>query len=262
MPEGEKVDKKTERLTVATLNIEWFGKAGYEKDNTALFSQMEGCDLVGVQEITDPSLFQKDASDFLGKEWNFVATDYPMQKVGLLYNSLRLKSLLFKTCDEVDVGKRVRPALLGEFQLIETGLLIGVLVVHLKSGKKKKDIRIRRTQWKELTWIIKELCADMCMLLLGDVNCYNGRGENLEELKPFIKATGFVLITAGHEYTMTKRCGGRVDHILISPTLAPHLEGVSVGGACRPDCAIHVEESNIYWATVSDHCMVSAAFAA
>ncbi len=253
------MEKKTEGLTVTTLNIEWFGKAGYEKDNMALFSEMEGCDVAGVQEITDPGLFQKDATYFLGEEWKFVATKYPSQKVGLLYNGLRVKSLGFKTYDEVDVGRRVRPALLGEFEFTETGLLFEVLVVHLKSGKKKKDMNTRRMQWKVLTRIIKELAADKRMLLLGDMNCFSGRGENLEELKSFVKATRFVLATAGDAYTMTEKYGSRVDHILVSPALVPHFKGVSVGGACRLDCKSHEDDYN-YWSTVSDHCPVSATF--
>lgn len=254
------MEGKTEVLTVTTLNIEWFGKAGYEKDKTALFNEIEGCDVAGVQEITDPGLFQKDAIAFLGKEWSFVATEYPSQKVGLLYNSLRVKSLGFKRYDEVDVGRRVRPALFGRFEFIETGLFFDLLVVHLKSGKKKKDINIRRTQWKVLCGIVKGLSNDQNILLLGDMNCFNGRGENLDELKPFVDDTGFLLATAGDDYTMTEKCGGRIDHILVSPGLAPHLADVSVGGACSLDCAIRYEDCRTYWATVSDHCPVCATF--
>lgn len=249
-------------ITLATFNIEWFGKKEYHKDYTSLFREIEYCDVIGVQEITDPRLFEQMAGKHLGKSWKFVATDYPVQKVGLLFNSRNVKPLRFETYGDVSLGHRQRrPGFLGGFVHRKTGLGFEVMVVHLKSGNRKKDMRTRKAQWVVLTKIIKSLKGTAGnVVLLGDMNCFNRDGEHLTELDPFILATGFVLATAGDNYIETEKCVGRIDHILVSPAFAQYLTGVFVGGACRLDRKTHEEDCNTYWENVSDHCPVIAAF--
>lgn len=251
---------KKNTLSVATFNIEWFGK--YAKDYDALFSEIKGFDVVGVQEITDPDLFQRMALRYLGANWKFFATDYPIQKVGLLFNDLRIKPVHFKAYDELNLGHRQRrPGFLGEFQYLKTSLIFEVMVVHLKSGSRKKDVSTRQEQWKVLVKIFnRKNVAQKNVVLLGDMNSFDRKGEDLNQFRPFVNTTGFLLATAGDTYAMTVKCGGRIDHILVSPSLAPHLAGVSAGGACRLDCKTHKEECGTYWKNVSDHCPVSAVF--
>ena|GEM_PF-3463771 len=254
------MQKKKKTFSVATFNIEWFGN--YKKDYGALFSEIKGFDVVGVQEITDPDLFRRMAIQSLGKNWKFVATDYPIQKVGLLFNGGNIKPLRFEKFDELNLGHRQRrPGFLGQFEYGKTGFMFEVMVVHLKSGSRKKDISTRQAQWKVLAKIFnRKKVARKNMVLLGDMNSFDRKGEDLNQLQPFVNKTGFLLANAGDTNAMTVKCGGRIDHILVSPALAPHLEGVSVGGACRLDRKTHKEESSYYWENVSDHCPVSAAF--
>ena len=261
-----KIKKTGITLSLATFNIEWFGKKGYEKDYPMLFGEIKNCDVIGVQEITDPRLFEQAAGEHLGKSWKFVATDYPIQKVGLLFNSRNVDPLRFETYENVSLGHRQRrPGFLGEFVHRKTGFGFEVMVVHLKSGNRKKDIRTRKAQWKVLSKIIKKLeAAAGNMALLGDMNCFDMDGEHLTELDAFIQSSGLVLATVGDNYTETEKCGGRIDHILVSPAFAQHLTGVFVGGACRLDLKSREEDSNAYcnayWENVSDHCPVIAAF--
>ena len=251
---------KRNTLSVATFNIEWFGK--YAKDYDALFSEIKGFDVVGVQEITDPDLFQRMAIQYLGTYWKFFVTDYPIQKIGLLFNDLKIKPVHFKIYDELSLGhKQRRPGLLGKFQCRKSGFIFEVMVVHLKSGNRKKDMSLRQEQWMVLAKIFnRKKVAQKNLVLLGDVNSFDRNGEDLKQSQPFVDTTGFLLATAGDTYSMTVKCGGRIDHILVSPALAPHLADVSAGGPCRLDFKARKEENSAYWKNVSDHCPVSAAF--
>ncbi|HKN19077.1 MAG TPA: endonuclease/exonuclease/phosphatase family protein [Dissulfurispiraceae bacterium] len=251
---------KNNTFSVATFNIEWFGK--YEKDYVALFSEIRGFDVVGVQEITDAALFQRMAVKYLGKNWKFAATDYPTQKVGLLFKGRDIKPMRFEKFDVVNLGHRQRrPGFLGEFKYTKTGFIFEVMVVHLKSGSRKKDVRTRQRQWKVLAKIFNtKNVAKKNVVLLGDMNSFDRKGEDLNQFQPFVDTTGFLLATAEDPSAMTVKCGGRIDHIFVSPALAPRLVGVSVGGACRPGSQTHKEECSAYWKNVSDHCPVSARF--
>ena len=251
---------KNNTFSVATFNIEWFGK--YEKDYYALFREIKRFDVVGVQEITDADLFQRMAIQYLGENWKFVATAYPIQKVGILFNCTYIKPVRFSKLDEVNLGHRQRrPGLLGELEYRKTGFIFEVMVVHLKSGNRKKDMGTRREQWKVLAKILnRKNVAQKNVVLLGDMNCFNRKGEDFNQFRPFVNTTGFLVATAGDTCAMTVKCGGRIDHIFVSPALTPQLEGVSVGGACRLDSQTHKEECSAYWKNVSDHCPVSAKF--
>lgn len=250
---------KVGSLSIATFNIQWFGK--YEKDYDALFSEIRGFDVIGVEEIMDARLFRSKAIQYLGDSWEFVSTHYPAQKVGLLFNSRNIKPICFRTYDEVNIGGWNRPGFIGEFEFRDTGQVFYVMVVHLKSGMRKKDKRVRKAQWLELATIIKTLGGtDKNMVLLGDMNCFNHRGTNLDELDVFIRATGFVLATGREAFSKNALRAVGIDHVLVSPALAPRLKGVSIGGAYLMAGKKHSDDRKAYRANVSDHCPVIVRF--
>jgi endonuclease/exonuclease/phosphatase family metal-dependent hydrolase len=248
-------------LSIATFNVQWFGKR--VKDYEALFSEIKGFDVIGVEEVCDTGLFRTKAAEYLGDSWHFATAGYPAQKVGFLFDSLKVKPIRFKTYDQLNIDRKNRPGYLGKFKCIETGTSFEVIVVHLKSGKRRKDERVRKKQWRELAAIVKTIKgSEKNMVLVGDMNCFDKHGENLTDLQTFIHRTGFVLVTDGRDFTTTVKYSAKEidDHILVSPMFAQRLKGVSVGGACRLAKRIHRRERRAYWRNVSDHCPVTAAF--
>lgn len=249
--------KTTNVLKTCTFNLEWYGKKGFEKDDEALFALLKSADVIGVQEVFDAELFREMAEAHLGSNWKLEITDHPQQKVGLLYNSDVVECEEVKVLEEVNIGGRIRPGLLGEFVVLATGVRFAVIVVHLKSGADTRNVIRRRQQWKLLVRIVGELDYEN-VIVLGDMNCFTKQGEHLSELDPFIRATGFTLATAGGSYDETCKYGGRIDHILLSPALADSLAGVAISGPCAEDCP--EEDCAAYWDKVSDHCPVYAGF--
>src|SRR5262245_20882803 len=94
---------------VATFNIENYPQS--EQQEKGAFQTISSLDVaaVGVQEITNTKAFAKAAQKWLGSSWKFVSTSSgPSQKLGVLYDSSKLKLLSSRTLDDTVVYEGAR----------------------------------------------------------------------------------------------------------------------------------------------------------
>lgn len=283
-------------IEIGTFNIEWFPckddgammkkygielrypPQGQSTDIAALFSMLKELDieLLGVNEIVDPQLFEKSAKEYLGDRYNFIYSDSGgSQKVGFLYDSDVFKLVgQPQTYGDITLGpdSRLRPAYRAYFKGIENGFDFHAIVVHLKASPRGWDLR--KKQWQILENILHDLpedTQDRDIILLGDFN--NVSKKRFDEFKPVIKKLNFYWATEAldnrwssywtPDYKVERIEASLIDQIFISADAKiEYVEGsTAVGGMCASgQFEFRGDSIPEYYDTISDHCPVYGSF--
>lgn len=286
----------SEIIEIGTFNIEWFPckddgemmkKYGIElryppkgnaTDIKSLFTFLRNMDieLLAVQEIVDPLMFEDSAKKYLGEQYNFIhSPSGGSQKVGFLYDSSILKAIgNLQTYTQIALSNdsRLRPAFGAYFKVIPSGFDFHAVVVHLKASPRGWDIR--KKQWQVLGDILSELpqkTNDEDIILLGDFN--NVSKLRTAEFDTVMQKLNFFRAT--HEinnaytdywqpdYKKERIEGSMIDHIFLSADAKIEFieNSTRVGGMCAEGAFEYSGDSiPVYYETISDHCPVFASF--
>ena len=253
---------------------------GSSTDTTMLFNLLKNLDIevLGVQEIVDPPLFEAMAKRHLGENFEFIyAQAESKQKVGILYDKSAVQLIGEpKNYPEIalDMPNRLRPALMAYFKSIPDGFDFHVIVVHLKSSPKYYDVR--QAQWAVLTNIIKQIPNDETkdgdIILLGDFNHVSDMRWG--EFLPIIDSLDFYW-TVGTDTSVISSYwrpdwqkpelkASNIDQVFISRDATEEFKPASfkVGGLCAGRRAEISGEFPEYYQKISDHCPVYVSFLA
>ncbi len=285
-------------IDVATFNIRFFPcnengemmkqydiemqypPTGDPTDTTMLFRIIRDLDIevLGVQEIVDPPLFGAMAKRHLGDQYEFIyEPSKGWQKVGILYNSEKVRLIGEpQIYNEVTIGRtdRLRPALRGYFKTIPDGFDFHVIVVHLKSGPRGYEERIK--QWAEIDTLLTGLPAgaerDADIILLGDFN--NTSKNRKDEFLPLMSRLGYywtgsedTLLFSEYwrpDWQVHEIEGSSIDQIFVSADAKIEYaeNSLRVGGLCAERQQVYNGAFPEYYLKISDHCPVIATFRA
>jgi endonuclease/exonuclease/phosphatase family metal-dependent hydrolase len=288
--------QEDETIEVGTFNIRFFpcnqdGKMmekydinmtyppeGLPTDTTMLFDLLKEIDIevLGVQEIVDPTLFGAMAKRHLGDNFEFIfAPSDIWQKVGILYDT----SVVRLICEPViyrevalDMPDRLRPALGAYFKSIPDGFDFHIIVVHLKSSPKHYEMR--QEQWAELEKIVTQLPQgvqkDKDIILLGDFNHVSEHrtGEflpSLDRIDFYWTVGGDLTLNSNYwipDWSKPELEGSLIDQIFISRDVTKEFQAASlnVGGLCAMGQQLISGEFPEYYQKISDHCPVFVSF--
>ena len=249
---------------------------GPATDTTMLFKIIKELDIevLGLQEIVDPTLFGAMAKRHLGEEYEFIyAPSNAWQKVGILYNSKKVKLLgqpqIYKSVALKQMDRH-RPAIRGYFKTIPDGFDFHVINVHLKASP--NGYSLREKQWEYLQIILDLIPQknESDIILLGDFNNVSKIGFN--EFLPFLKtykyfwpiAESDTLITQywRPDWNVEKIESGTIDHLFISPDAKIEYvkNSIKVGGYCSDMKNDIIGEFPEFYEKISDHCPVYSSF--
>lgn len=247
-------------LRVATFNIEDFPKSQRQIEGAFEVMDELALDVVGVQEIMKPRVFERELRERLGKTWRFeYARSGGPRKVGVLWDATRFALMSTRTHDSLRLTPGSRPAF--ELRLRsrwDAAPPLRVIVVHLKAGG--DGFALRKEQYKRLGPIMHEAVASGDrVVLLGDMNS-TGEADRAE-LRALSEATGLRWATRKVACSMfwnrKKDCvGSALDHIL---TTEPP-ESVKARGPCEAEGCKPRQECPVFHGEVSDHCPVTIDF--
>lgn len=252
-------DDRPPPLRIATFNIEDFPKSARQIDGA--FAEIARLDapIVAVQEITDPAIFVRAATERLGAPWRFAFADpaNAPHHLGVLFDSRRVRHVATRIHDETRLDEgRHKPVLDVEFAAGRGRLR--VLVVHFKAGGENQPIRHR--QYAALARVVAEVRRSGArVIVLGD---FNATGDaDRADLERFARATGVTWVTEGLPCSaFWDRDDGcprsRLDHVLATET----ARDVAAAGACADDGCAWQDRCPLYADEVSDHCPVVATF--
>jgi len=247
-------DGEPSRVKVATFNIENYPKSAEQVP--AVFALIASLDVsaVGVQEITEPGQFARDARAYLGPSWRFVYCEpCPEQRVGVLYDANDLDLLTTRSHDELVTYPGAKPAF--EARLRHPGGdVVRLIVVHLKSGG--AHVETRRRQLRALGQILGPDRSSEQILVLGDFNTTSAADR--EGLDQLAGETGLTWASRDLECTSfwkrRQACTGTaLDHVFTSAEPA----GVAAHGACESHGCDPGTICPRYVRDVSDHCPVT-----
>jgi endonuclease/exonuclease/phosphatase family metal-dependent hydrolase len=244
-------------LRIATFNIEDFPKDG--RQITGAFGELGklGASIVGVQEIMNPRLFDREMRKRLGSDWQvvfepFVELGY--RHLGVMFDR-RVFSFISTTMHEGTRLNRQHKAVL-EVRLrpLAGGAVVRMLVVHLKAGSDGREIRAR--QHVELARIVKGVTGSGDrVVVLGD---FNATHEQLDraDIAALAKTTDLVWTTeplaCSAFWDREDGCpSSRLDHIV-----AWKSGKVTNAGACATEGCDWKDSCPLYADQVSDHCPV------
>jgi endonuclease/exonuclease/phosphatase family metal-dependent hydrolase len=137
-------------VRIATFNIEDFPRDGRQIDGAFDELAALGAEIVAVQEIVDPGLFQAEAVNRLGGAWQFVAIStapyggHPTHHLGVLFDRRTWTLVDAMPHDETRLGATHKPTLEVRLRPAGGGDVLRLLVVHLKAGGENADIRARQ----------------------------------------------------------------------------------------------------------------------
>jgi endonuclease/exonuclease/phosphatase family metal-dependent hydrolase len=251
---------------------------GLSTDTTMLFDMLRDLDIevLGVQEIVDPTLFGAMAKRHLGGNYKFIyAPSEIWQKVGILFDTSAVKLIGEPVTHwevALDEPNRLRPAFSAYFKSIPNGFDFHVIVVHLKSSPKSYEMRL--AQWTELEKIITNLPEqdpkDKDIILLGDFNHVSeqGVGEFLAVLDTMdfywtIGADMTVISSYWRpDWKKPELKSSNIDQIFISRDATEEFKAASlrVGGICAEGHPEINWEFPDYYQKISDHCPVFVSF--
>lgn len=294
---GNRLAKDPSRVRVGSWNIRWFpdGGPGSAKQPTdvewlACGIAWLGADLLAVQEFkrgsSDPatkrllSLLRRDT----GSTWKLLLDDCPKddrQHVGALYNADRLS--LTRLASEPEVNPkgnsgqrrvagspgcegRLRPGFGASVRHV-SGLDFEVVVLHLKSGTRADDYKLRRRSLSGLGQLLgrrTQAASEQDVLVLGDWNSMGcdacaPRASAADEravLAAELSASGLRLLSAGcTEYYRGKP--GALDHVALSRSMAEAASAeIQVSGFCAESKCAPLSEPPKAQQALSDHCPV------
>lgn len=249
---------------------------GPATDTTKLFEILKDLDIeiLGIQELVDPQLFDAMAKRHLGEEFNFIyAPSNAWQKVGILYNSEKIKLIgQPQVYSEVALGRmdRHRPALRGYFKMLPDGFDFHVIVVHLKASP--RGYPERQKQWEFLDTILSDLPSEneSDIILLGDFN--NVSKDRYNEFLPHLQKHQFFWPVAETDTLITQYWrpdwnkdrieAGTIDHLFISnDAKIEYIENsTKVGGYCSEMKNEIIGDFPKFYENISDHCPVYSSF--
>ena len=254
---GPNGDERAPDLRVATFNIENYPKS--QRQIVGAFDILRELQpaAVGVQEITRPAMFARDARVALGPTWAFAhCRDCQVQRVGVLFDSARLRLLSTTTHRDTEAYAKAKPAFEARLQDQTDGRIVRILVVHLKAGGDHAETRKR--QLRGLRRVVDRVRRHgEPVILLGDFNA-TGDADRLQ-LARLADATGLQWVTRSLSCTSywarDDGClGTALDHIFsTNPLLSVAARGPCESVGCRPGASCPR-----FHGDVSDHCPVTA----
>lgn len=260
---------RREQLRVVSYNIEHFPQT--ERQVRGAFDEIEAvhANLVGAQEITDPSRFVIEARARLGPTWSFIHDTWRVPNhhhIGLLYDTAVWTLDQVVEHDDTRFGPRDHGVL--EIRLVarererererEDDPAIRVLLIHFRPTSAGLAVRVQ--QHAALARIAaRAVATGDRVIVLGDFNATEP-GDRVELAR---LASAAKLVWATEPLACTAfwiRPDGcprsRLDHVLMSATPID----VNVHGACarhgcdwQASCPREAHE-------VSDHCPISVDF--
>lgn len=248
-------DRDRAPIRIATFNIENFPK--HAAQAVAAFDELARLDasVVGLQEIVDPALFDREARRRLGPAWRteLVRTSdrAPSHHLGVLFDSRAWTHVATTIHDDTRLDGGHKPAI--EVALRDRrGEVLRVLVVHLKAGADGRAIRAR--QYEALARIVERVQGRK--IVLGDFNATDDRADR-GDLAKLAGATRLAWATEGLACSaFWDRDDGcfrsRLDHVLAWRAAS----AVELGGACATHGCDREDSCPRYVERVSDHCPV------
>ena len=244
-------DEQPVPLEIVTFNIENFPKS--TKQIVGAFEEIKRLDapIVAVQEITNTEVFISAAQRRLGPQWRFefVETGSVLDhRIGVLYDSARVKHVKTRVHDETKLGGQYKPVLDVEF--VHAGRHVRVLVVHFKAGGENHPVR--RRQYAALKKVLARVKRDgMPIVLLGD---FNATGDADREDLSRVDLTWLTQpLECSAFWSRDDGCPrSRLDHVL-STERALHVR--AAGGCAESGCGWQ-DSCPLYATEVSDHCPV------
>lgn len=261
----------TERLTVATFNVEWLGDGVADKVTRTDGEYMRiadiiiktGADVVGLQEI--------ESQAALNKVLRFLKDEHEYQGVVLEGSGQQNTAVIWKT------GVEVKPV--GAYRALESsagrsrpGYVVEcrkgafdwmMMVVHFKSTSRydsttalrelAKNIRIAQAdavvRWADSVIAVK----DKDVVILGDFNDFPERKTNAT-LSAIVDSPTLHFVTAG--LTSCKDAKWKtIDHVVVSSSVKERL----IPGTLRAENFYgYLEKSDAE--KVSDHCPIIVSF--
>ncbi|MCC7535978.1 MAG: endonuclease/exonuclease/phosphatase family protein [Deltaproteobacteria bacterium] len=249
---------------IASFNIEHFPKNDRQVAGAfAAIAELQA-PVVGVQEITDPARFAREARARLGDSWRFVAArNGNDHKVGVLFDSARMTLLSAREHTGTIVVKGAKPVL--EARLVareeqqaaedDPSRVVRLFVVHLKSGADNHGVRAR--QLRALTIILAaSRDSGERIVVVGDFNAT--QDEDRRAISELAERTELVWASEGLGCTCywARRDGclaSALDHVLTSVPADVEARGPCETEGCDPQGRCPVFHSE-----VSDHCPLTA----
>ncbi|MBN2426453.1 MAG: hypothetical protein JXR46_06350 [Calditrichaceae bacterium] len=286
-------------IQVGSFNIEWFPckddgelmkqydinlrvpPTGKATNMDALFSLLKELDieLLGVVEIVDPFVLEKEAQLRLGRQFKVIyAPGNGSQSVGFLYDSSVLSLIgqpeIYASI-MIDPDSWLRPAFRACFKYKDSGFDFHAIIVHLKAAP--GGWNLRKQQWEVLSGILKEIpekYGDQDIILMGDFN--NVSKLRVDEFMPVIDSLNFFWATSEiadsgfsnywqPDYGVNRIEGSLIDHIFISNSVREEYvpESIILGGMCSEGKLEYSDdEIPAYYELISDHCPVFGSFRA
>jgi len=247
-----------ERIRFATFNIEDFPKD--DRQVTGAFDEIArlGASFVGLQEIVETDRFERGMREHLGPSWDVAfepSPRHPNHHLGVLFDRRVWSFVSSRTHDGTRLEGRHKATLEVRLRSLATGHVVRALVIHFKSGREGRPIRVR--QYAALAPIVRDAQASgERVVVLGDFNATGP--DDRDDLASLATATGLTWATEQLACTaFWERDDGclpsRLDHILTAG--APAF--VDVGGACATDGCEEHDRCPLYHDVVSDHCPVA-----
>jgi endonuclease/exonuclease/phosphatase family metal-dependent hydrolase len=224
----------------------------------ALIEELEAS-AIGLQEITDPELFAREASSRLGKSWKFVhqevvaSTERPKLHIGVLYDASFFRLERATSRKETRIDERTQPTLEVRLRERASGKAVTMLVIHFKALPEGRERRQR--QFAGLLSILQDVQSQSNrVVVMGDFNATEAGDrtdlQNLGKLSGMVWATEHLPCSAFWE--RQDDCPtSRLDHVLTWTQPAD----VSARGGCEDGCDLR-DACPLYHRVVSDHCPV------
>jgi endonuclease/exonuclease/phosphatase family metal-dependent hydrolase len=241
------------KVRVATFNIENFPKDAKQIDGAFVEIAKLRAPIVGLQEITDPIVFDKLARARLGEHWKsiFIETGSVLEhRLGVLYDSRAFAHKKTRVHDGTRLGGSHKPVL--DVELADgKGRRVRVLVLHLKAGGENQPIRKR--QHAALRSIVADVKkSGALVVLLGDFNSTGDADrEDLARI-PLQWLTESLACTAFRTYYNEGCPRSRLDHVLATEAAT----SVMATGGCATHGCDWQNSCPVYAHEVSDHCPV------
>ena len=212
-------------VTVGTFNIQDYPKSEEQAVGAMELIDSLGADVVGVQEITRPDIFDANVALYLGEQWQVVHVDQERvyRRVAVLYDSSSLELVDSWTHEETAIYEGGRATLEARFRVMSgRDEYLRVFVVHLKAFG--DGAPIRRRQMRAIEPVVKAAVdTGEQVVMVGDFNS-TGPADRAH-IEGFAEATGLEWSSRELECTAywdrESTCSGsRLDHILSTERVA------------------------------------------
>ncbi|MEZ4741965.1 MAG: endonuclease/exonuclease/phosphatase family protein [Bdellovibrionota bacterium] len=268
-----------EHLTVATLNIKFYGRSitpsqqqdtGYSDDirdealKTYINNFLSNADIITFQEITDVNGFKKNVLNPEFTCQTYSHKDPKHLSVLLCYKEEKYDFIKVDWDDnyaieKATVGRNIRPIIHGLLANKSGEILTYIAAVHLKASKQYSSVR--KKQMEILAEDLTKLNSDIPVLVLGDFNTHN---TDLVDFKNIFNESNIDIdrVINTNKYTFrVPTYKNKFDYIWTSRHF--YLESpIQTSGICRDDTANFDEYTSVekYNQEISDHCYLKAEF--